>query len=129
VDQGIYPVPVHPQDPTQPQHPISPPGSYPPPAGPYYPPPQAPGPYPPQGAYPPPASFQHTTVASGGIPGWMHALYAIGGVLTCGFAWIIWIFHWWFAQTKSRSTTVVTAVPPQYPPHQDPPHQHPYPPQ
>ncbi|MFV2114230.1 hypothetical protein ACFHW0_18080 [Micromonospora sp. LOL_025] len=48
----------------------------------------------------------------------MHVLYAVGGFLTCGVAWIIWPIHWWFAQSKSRSTTTVTHVAPpqQYPP-------------
>lgn len=113
---------MHPDDPTQRQQPPVPPqaGAYPPQGGPQYPPPQAPpGQYPPQ-AYPPPVGFQQTTVASGGIPGWMHVLYAVGGLFTCGVAWVIWPIHWWFAQSKSRSTTVVTQVP-QPPPHQYPP--------
>ncbi|TNH21006.1 hypothetical protein FHG89_32620 [Micromonospora orduensis] len=115
---------MYPDDPTQRQQPPVPPqpGSSPPPpqSGPQYPPPQAAhGQYPPQG-YPPPTGFQQTTVASGGIPGWMHVLYAVGGIFTCGVLWVVWIVHWWFAQSKSRSTTTVTAVPPQ-PPHQYPP--------
>jgi hypothetical protein len=86
------------------------------------------GPYPPHQQsygqpYPPPAGYQQTTVATGGIPGWMHVLYAIGGFFTCGVLWVVWIIHWWFAQSKSRSTTVVT------PTYHPPPQQPPYPPQ
>lgn len=99
---------MHPDDPTQRQQPPVPPqpGSYPPPpGGAQYPPPQPPpGQYPAQG-YAPPMGYQHTTVASGGIPGWMHVLYAVGGFFTCGILWVVWPIHWWFAQSKSRSTT------------------------
>ncbi|WP_320066750.1 hypothetical protein [Micromonospora sp. RTGN7] len=66
--------------------------------------------------------YQQTTIASGGIPGWMHVLYAVGGLFTCGLLWLVWPIHWWFAQSKSRSTTTVTSA---YPPPPGPGH---YPP-
>lgn len=55
--------------------------------------------------YPPPAAHGQTTVTNTGLPGWMHALYAIGGVFTCGALWIVWAIHWWFAQSKSKAQT------------------------
>ena len=63
----------------------------------------------------------------------MHALYAVVGLFTCGAGWIVWAVHWWFAQSKSKATTVVQALPPvQYGPPTAPPYgvpgQPPFPP-
>ncbi|MBM0201875.1 hypothetical protein JNW90_01230 [Micromonospora sp. STR1s_5] len=61
----------------------------------------------PHGSPHPQVSYQHRTVANGGLSAWMHLLYAIGGVLTCGLLWAVWAAHWWFAQSRSRTTTTV----------------------
>lgn len=85
-----------------------------------------------QAAYPPPQPGympQSRTVTTGGIPGWMHALYAIGTFFTCGLLGIVWVLHWWFAKSKSVTNTTYQQYPPQqgYPPQPPPPPQ--YPPQ
>jgi hypothetical protein len=63
--------------------------------------------------------------ASGGLPGWMHAIYAIAGIPTCGIAWVAWAIHWWFAQSKAKATVHATYVQPPAPPPSYPP-QRPY---
>lgn len=69
-------------------------------------------------------SQQTHTVASTGLPGWMHVLYAIGGFVTCGILWVVWAVHWWFVQSKTKTTAMTQAS--IYPP--PPPYQHPAPP-
>lgn len=61
----------------------------------------------------PPPQQVHTTVSTG-LPIWMHVLYATLGWIPCFIGWIIWPIHWWFAQSKAKTTTTVQAS--NYPP-------------
>jgi hypothetical protein len=40
--------------------------------------------------YQPPVVAHAATTSTSGLPSWMHALYAVGGIFTCGFLWIVW---------------------------------------
>ncbi len=71
---------------------------------------QYPGPYP-----PPPVQPVQQTVTTTGLPAWMHIIYAIGGIFTCGVLWAVWAVHWWFIKSKGKSTTTT------YGGHQPPP--------
>lgn len=116
---GQYPQPGYGQPP-QPQPAYGQPQQYPPYAPASY---QQPAPPP-----PPPPQFVHHQVqvkASGGLPGWMHAVYIVAGFFTCGLAWIAWAIHWWFAQSKAKAMVQTTYVQPPAPPPSYPP-QHPY---
>lgn len=59
-----------------------------------------------------PAVYRQHTVAHTGLPGWMHALYAVATVFTCGLAGIAWGIHWWVVQSKSKATTTYQPMPP-----------------
>lgn len=59
--------------------------------------------------------YQQTTVTTTGLPTWMHVMYAVGGIFTCGLMWIAWGIHWWVVQSQSKSTTIAQGRPPTYP--------------
>jgi hypothetical protein len=47
------------------------------------------------------------TVTKAGLPVWVHVLYATLGWIPCFLGWVVWPFHWWFAQRKTVTQTRV----------------------